>query len=124
MRYIVYPGLVVLLLMISFVAPAESYTTDYKKWEVVEIDLKAEKDYDQPYLLIPANNGDGQVEVTFRGVDGKAEGESYTENCFWDGGNNWKVRFAPPHSGKWEYVSRSEDPGMDGEEGSFNIRIG
>jgi len=121
MRYIAFPGLLFFLLMIFFIGPAESLAGDYKKWEVVEVDLKAEKDYDQPYLLVPANNGDGLVQVTFKGVDGKAEGKSYTVKGFWDGGNNWIVRFAPPYSGEWEYVSRSEDPGLNGEKGSFTV---
>lgn len=121
MRYTVYLGLMAFMLTISFVVPTESHATEYKKWEVVEINLKAEEDYSQPYLLVPADQGDGLVEVTFKGVDGNAEGESYTVNGFWDGGNTWKVRFSSPYCGKWEYISRSDDPGLNGEEGSFTV---
>jgi len=121
MRSIVFAGLIPLLLMISVVHPAKSQTGNYKKWEIVEITLSAERNYDQPYLLVPANNGDGLAEITFEGVAGKAEGASYTVNGFWDGSNTWKVRFAPPYRGKWKYSSQSEDPGLGGHEGSFTV---
>lgn len=121
MRSIVLAGLVPFLLMISGIVPAQCHAADYKKWEVVEISIKAEKNYAQPYLLVPANNDDGLVEVTFKGVDGKAKGESYTVNGFWDGGTTWKVRFAPPYTGKWIYSSQSKDSGLDGHEGSFTV---
>ncbi len=121
MRSIVFTVLILLLLIISVVLPAKSQTGNYKKWEVVEIALSAEKNYDQPYVMVPANNTGGLVEFTFKGIQGKAEGASYTVNGFWDGGNTWKVRFAPPYTGKWEYSGKSEDPGLNGEEGSFTV---
>ena len=38
---------------------------------------------------------------------------------FWDGGQTWRVRFAPPAPGEWSYRTASADPGLDGKTGRF-----
>ncbi|KAA5541590.1 apiosidase-like domain-containing protein [Adhaeribacter rhizoryzae] len=44
-------------------------------------------------------------------------------NGFWDGGRNWKVRFAPDEKGTWTWESDCSDTGntgLKGVKGSFN----
>lgn len=38
---------------------------------------------------------------------------------FWDGGDGWKLRFAPGLIGDWTWRMRSNDPDLDGLEGAF-----
>ncbi|MHB1484973.1 MAG: apiosidase-like domain-containing protein [Saccharofermentanales bacterium] len=45
-----------------------------------------------------------------------------TVPAFWDGGNTWKVRFAPTATGKWTYktvCSDTSNRGLNGKTGSF-----
>ncbi|HIP73855.1 MAG TPA: DUF5060 domain-containing protein, partial [Anaerolineae bacterium] len=55
------------------------------------------------------------IEATFTGPDG----QRYTIPGFWDGGNVWRVRFAPPQPGVWAYTLASSDGVMDGRHGRF-----
>ncbi|SMO70776.1 DUF4038 domain-containing protein [Gracilimonas mengyeensis] len=48
---------------------------------------------------------DVRLRVTFSGP----EGEKITQDAFWDGGDNLKVRFAPPSKGQWEYSATCSD---------------
>ncbi|NTV47028.1 MAG: DUF4038 domain-containing protein, partial [Chlorobiales bacterium] len=81
-----------------------------KAWEVSEITMTATH----------AHNWDSwPVSVTFTGTSGAASGKSLTVKGFWDGGNTWKVRFAPPYSGTWAYSSSSGDPGLNAQSGSI-----
>ena len=69
-----------------------------KQWEVYELTLTAEGKYRNPYAEIPVTD-DGLVEATFTGIKGAAKGMTFTVYGFWDGGQTWKVRFAPPTPG-------------------------
>ena len=43
-----------------------------------------------------------------------------TVNGFYDGGSNYKVRFAPPFAGSWSYTTTSNGgAGLDGQTGTF-----
>ncbi len=55
------------------------------------------------------------VEAAFTGPDG----QMYTVPGFWDGGNVWRVRFAPPQPGEWTYTVASSDAAMAGRHGRF-----
>ena len=90
-----------------------------KEWEVFEIEMTARNVYSNPYVDGLPDKGKGLVHVTFTGTDGEAKGASYTVWGFWDGGQTWRVRFAPPSSGDWSYISTSQDPGLDGITGTF-----
>ena len=41
--------------------------------------------------------------VVFRGISGEAANKHYEVRAFRDGDDNWKVRFAPPAPGEWQY---------------------
>lgn len=88
-------------------------------WEVYELEMTAERELGNPYVDGLPESGSGYVSVIFQGESGEAEGERLEVTGFWDGGQTWRVRFAPPAPGEWSYRSRSADPGLDGKAGQF-----
>ena len=50
-----------------------------------------------------------KLQAVFTGPDGA----SITVPGFWDGGNEWRVRFAPPLAGEWTYEINSSDEQLD-----------
>lgn len=78
-------------------------------FEKVEITLKAQKQYSNPYT---------QVDVW---VDLKGPG--FNRRCygFWDGNNVFRVRVCAVSPGQWSWVSRSNqaDDGLNGKQGGF-----
>ena len=78
-------------------------------WEKVEIVLEARKRYVNPYR-------DVDVYVDLQGPD-------FRKRCygFWDGGSTYRVRVLATAPGTWRWRSGSStsDPGLDGQEGTF-----
>ncbi|TVR68586.1 MAG: DUF4038 domain-containing protein [Marinilabiliales bacterium] len=93
-----------------------------KVWEVIELSFTATESIDNPYGQIPVDGSADHLEVAFRGISGPAEGKVMTLKGFWYEGNAWRVRFAPPVPGVWEYMSYSADEGMDGVTGTIDVR--
>jgi len=46
-------------------------------------------------------------------------GRTFEVEGFWDGGDVFRLRFAPMVAGGWTYATTSNDPGLDGRTGSF-----
>jgi hypothetical protein len=83
--------------------------TGAEQWTTSEIVLTSERDY---------LNGYTDVEVWAIFSNGK--NDSITRPAFWDGGNTWKLRFAPPDTGsvwKWKTFSIPADKGLAGRTG-------
>jgi len=80
-----------------------------KLWEVLELVLYAERDYQNPYM---------EVDVW---IDLKGPGFEKRVYGFWDGENRFRIRFTATASGKWGYRSGSNQPddGLCGKAGSF-----
>ena len=95
---------------------------EVREWEVFELALKAKNQYENPYAAIPAGKQEGLVQVSFSGTKGAAEGMNLRVFGFWDGGQNWKVRFAPPAAGTWEYKSTSQDSGLNNVKGKLVVK--
>lgn len=84
-------------------------TVTAEKWRVAEIVLESKEQYEYPYL-------DVDTSVTFTSPSGK----KIKRDAFYDGGNIWRVRFAPTEEGEWTYVtgsSNSTDTGLHGRCG-------
>jgi len=85
------------------------FAQTYHVWEKVEVTLRAEKPYSNPYK---------EVEVW---VD--LGGPGFKKRCygFWDGDDTFRVRVLAPAPGKWAWSSGSNrsDPGLNGKRGSF-----
>ena len=92
-----------------------------KVWDVYEISMTAGMNYANPYVDGLPEDSPPLVRVTFTATNGPWEGEKIRIPGFWDGGDIWKVRFAPPAPGAWSYVSESEDAGLNGQSGSITV---
>jgi hypothetical protein len=92
-----------------------------RKWEVFEITLKAKRQYQNPYAAIPVDAKEDLVQVHFSGTGGEAKGKKIVLAGFWDGGQDWKVRFAPPFTGTWTYSTLSKDAGLSNVKGKLEV---
>ena len=93
----------------------------YHSWEVISIPFKSTKAYQNPYADVSATSGKDLLKVTFNGTSGDASGKTITIVGFWNGGEEWKVNFAAPVAGRWNYVSSSSDRSMNGKKGNFEV---
>ena len=93
-----HSGLITVLIILFSLT--KMYATDYsaEQWRVVEIPLTSSVIYTDPF-------NDVDVTATFTGPDGS----TITRPAFWDGGNSWKIRFAPTLTGTWKYTTTCTD---------------
>ena len=79
-------------------------------FEIKEIEFKAEKHYDNPYVEVEC-----WVELKGPGFNKKIYG-------YWDGGDKFIVRLTAINPGKWTWKSYSnqDDSGLKGKTGSFS----
>ncbi len=81
------------------------------QWTVHEISLTGSGTYENPYAKV-------NVWAIFK----SEAGDSLVRPGFWDGGDSWKIRFAPPKADlTWSYetYANPEDKGLHGKKGSF-----
>ena len=81
------------------------------KWERFEVACQSTANYANPAQ-------EAALTATFH----SPLGETDTVHGFWDGGLNWKIRFAPNAVGKWTYETRcsdKENKGLHGQSGQF-----
>ena len=99
---------VLLSSVISIGISGSLYAQQAAQWTTHEIVLKAQKKYENPYT-------DVDIEVVFF----NAAGDTLRRPGFWDGGNVWRVRFAPPEEGAWFWTltSTTDDEGLQ-QQGS------
>ena len=73
--------------------------------------------FEQTFAYSVAGNPfqDVQLEATFTHQD-----RSVRVDGFYDGDENFKVRCMPDQPGEWQYVTRSNVPALDGQQGLFN----
>ena len=89
----------------------QSNPTEVEQWTTYEIRFDSEKPY---------KNGYTDVDVWVQFINDK--GDSLVRPAFWDGGNIWKVRFAPPdfgHTWTWSSHASVEDKGLVGKTGTL-----
>jgi len=91
----------------------DNKNSEIELFRVYEITLTADSPGDNPYLNGPV------VTADFTGISGEASGKSIKISGFWDGGNTWKLRFAPAHIGEWTYKTTSDDHGLNKKRGSL-----
>lgn len=85
--------------------PPEIRVPRYKRHE---ISLTSSEAHSNPYTQV-------LVDCDFKAPDGSR----FTVPGFWDGGNHWVVRMAPMRAGDWTWRTRSNDPGLTGQQGAF-----
>ena len=89
----------------------QAHETEVEQWITHEIRLDAKNNY---------ANGYTDVDVWVQFIND--EQDSLIRPAFWDGGNVWKVRFAPPDSGHtWTWSSHAsvDDEGLTGISGTL-----
>jgi hypothetical protein len=82
-----------------------------QQWSTHEITLHSEISYPNAY-----------TDVDMWAVFVNEKGDTLLRPGFWDGGQTWKVRFAPPDSGeKWSWTTYSSvnDKGLTGKTGKL-----
>ena len=82
--------------------------TRIRRYTRLEIPLVSTRKIDNPYTEV-------YMDVDFRSPDGRI----ISVPGFWDGGQTWRVRFAPTQVGNWSWSSRSDDPELHDQTGSF-----
>lgn len=99
------------LLLYFLVLPAFSADT-VGRWMKFEQSFTSSKDYGNPLYDVKT------FSVYFTSPSGRVK----TIHGFWDGGRNWKVRFAPDETGTWTWESTCSDTGNTGlhqQRGTF-----
>lgn len=93
-----------------------------REWEIFELTLKSSAKSPNPYTTLSVTDQDeGLLKAEFRGVSGDARGKTFTVFGFWYNHQTWKVRFAPPESGTWEYRTISTDRRMNNKRGTLTV---
>ncbi|MES2657044.1 MAG: DUF4038 domain-containing protein [Verrucomicrobiota bacterium] len=95
-----------LLVSLAFAGVAVAADFTVQRWRVAEIPLTGSVTYADPFQ-------DVDVTATFTGPGG----ETLVRPAFWDGGNSWKIRFAPTVTGEWSMTTISTDPANAGLNG-------
>ncbi|MCC6301658.1 MAG: DUF4038 domain-containing protein, partial [Gammaproteobacteria bacterium] len=78
-------------------------TMSFPAWTRWETSLTSSVAYANPYA-------DVTVVVTYTGPDG----QTFTGNAFWDGGNTFRLRFMFPAAGTWTWTTAASDTGNAG----------
>ena len=83
-----------------------------KRNEVVEISQTSKSPYGDPFNEI-------EVDVVF-----SKGGQNWRVPAFWAGGQEWKVRFAPPETGSYKYrweCTDTNNPDLHGQSGTLEV---
>lgn len=102
------PFLFFLFLILSFSAQGET-----PLWSKLELSFVSDKDYENPLYELQ----------DFFATLTSPTGRTKKINGFWDGGRNFKIRFAPDELGTWTYNTTSSDEentGLHQQAGQFD----
>lgn len=84
-------------------------------WMKHEIGFSSDTVYENPLYEVK------DFRVLFTAPSGKTR----VVRGFWDGGQDWKVRYCPDETGEWSWKSRCSDeknPGLHNRQGTFSCR--
>jgi hypothetical protein len=101
--------LLVTLLLAAQDSIAEKIKTDkisansVEQWNVMEIVLVSSKHYTNPFYEV-------ELTATFTAADGRV----IVRPAFWDGGDTFKIRFAPTTVGTWQMTTACSDASNSG----------
>jgi hypothetical protein len=112
----------ILLLIISLVNIFAAFSQQQlRTWDVYEITLKSSATAGNPYVSTLTEGKPAFLKAEFSGVSGECAGRSVTVPGFWDGSSTWKIRFAPPASGVWNYTTVCPDRKMNRRKGKISV---
>lgn len=89
----------IVLLFISTAAALQAQGVSVERFAIHEQSFRATGRYANPYV-------ESSAEATLTAPDGSTR----VAPLFWDGGETWKLRFAPDRVGEWRWAVRSADP--------------
>ena len=99
------------LCLAAAIASAQETLPLLPKWTRFQGELVSLKAYDNPIQ-----------DVQLKAVFTSPADEQYEVDAFWDGGNDWKIRFLPDLAGKWTFhitCSDEENRGLHNLSGAF-----
>ena len=101
--------LALFLAMTASSVSAQPSTQKVERWRVAEITLTSSHAYKDPFddVTVSATFTHGNVVLV--------------RPAFWDGGNLWKIRFAPTEIGVWHYRTTCSNPTDIGLEGRTGV---
>ena len=82
------------------------------RWSVTDLVFQVD--------AVPAEPTDVEFSATFSDT----AGQKLTVPGFYDGGNEYVVRFTPPSEGRWDYVTRSTIDSLGGRAGKLRVTNG
>lgn len=91
------------------------------QWEVYTVSFRSTEVRSNPYKEIPAHGDGDLLKVVFTGTGGEAMNKKMTLVGFWDGGSEWRVNFASPFTGIWQYLTISADKSLNGKKGKLEV---
>ena len=65
---------------------------------------------------------DQPVDAEFSATFKNPEGVSLDVPGFYNGGNEYVVRFTPPTAGVWDYITHSSQRVLDGQRGELSVK--
>lgn len=115
---------IILTVFILIVTNTSLYCSgiEIKTWETFEISLKSSVKFQNPYVDCLRKDEQPYLTAIFTGIEGSCKGKSIRVPGFWDGGDLWKIRFAPSDAGTWKYETFSADRKMKGKKGELKVR--
>ena len=63
-----------------------------EQWRQIILSFQSEKTYDNPFL-----------DVSVLGIFTGPSGRKIRREAYWDGGNTYRIAFAPTETGMWSY---------------------
>lgn len=111
------------LLLILFITAAFSAhsdaaeVVDYQQGEVVSATQFDATDIRFELGQLPTNPVDLDFSATFESESGR----SMTVAGFYNGQQEYRIRFTPPTTGRWKYTTKSSAPDLDGKRGELAV---
>jgi hypothetical protein len=78
-----------------------------ERWEIFELSLEGPRK-GNPFL-------DVRLSAKF-----SCQNREFEPDGFYDGNGNYRIRFMPDTLGEWHYITQSNVPELDGQQGKFN----
>lgn len=80
-----------------------------EQWRQIILSFESKKTYDNPFL-------DVSIWSIFTGPSGRR----IRREAYWDGGNTYRIAFAPTETGMWSYrLEAPEETGLSGVQGTI-----
>ena len=98
-----------LLLAAILTIPALAAPPAVERWDTHELVFHSARKYANPFR-----------DVSLKATFWQAGGRRIPVDAFYEGDTTWRVRFLPLELGRWEYVTESNDPALDGKRGALD----